>query len=552
MAKRTPAQRTPAAAVAAAPARVQTRVIAVGGGTPKRAKKTYGDLLLVELRKIAKARRASYRAALNPRSRVQTALGGSGDSHADQLTRRLLRELARDLDRNASAFTTLHNKFAQFLTGRGVPWIPRTGDQTWDQQAQAFLDARMRSQAVDVRGLKTGYDLQGLYARGFSVDGDSLALMIEGGQIQMLEAEQLDGDLTPGNLLASTGISMTDAGAAEAFNIRPYGPGEWLGESTPFTPDQVTFTANSNRPSQTRGTPLLHACLDDFERADSYVESEVIAAEVSSQVWVTMNYREGKSPQLPYGQPNDPDQNDSAIRGGLKTDGQVDWQPSVAGSALVAPDGMTATPWNPQRPNVNAEPFLIWLLRTWCGSIGVAYELIFNDLRSMSWAVAKAYVDLTNATIADYQTKKLESPFRRWYLHQIAWAISTGILPPNPKWFQGDLDWPRLTEPDDQKRFDANKAGYQSGQTSRRRQLGNDWKPILDELGEEWEHACLIARNANKKFPEFPVTPDYFLGGQPAGTMVATQPPATKPAQGTPPVYPPTSGSEDPTVGSAP
>lgn len=548
MTRKTTAKRTPAAATAAAPARVVTRVIAVGGGTPKRHKKTYGDLLLVELRKIAKARRGSYRAALNPRSRVQTALGGSGDSHTDQLTRRLLRELARDLDRNASAFTTLHNKFAQFLTGRGVPWIPRTGDAAWDQKAQEYLNDRMKSQAVDVRGLKTGYDLQGLYARGFAVDGDSIALLIEGGQIQVLESEQLDGDLSPKDLLASTGISMTEAGAAEKFNIRPYGPGEWLGESTPFNPDQVTFTANSNRPSQTRGTPLLHACLDDFERADSYVESEVIAAEVSSQVWVTMNYREGKTPQLPYGQPSDAEQNDTAIRGGLKTDGQVDWQPSVAGSALVAPDGMTATPWNPQRPNVNAEPFLIWLLRTWCGSIGVAYELIFNDLRSMSWAVAKAYVDLTNATIADFQTKKLESPFRRWYLHQIAWAIKVGHLPPNSRWHKGDLDWPRLTEPDDQKRFDANKAGYQSGQTSRRRQLGNDWSLIIDELAEEYEHACKKARDINTKYPEFRVGPDYFLGGQPAGTLL----PPPEPAKSTPAVYPPTSEAADPAVGSGP
>jgi capsid protein len=546
-----PRAKAPAASAAApAPRQSPAQVIKVGGGKAStRTRRTYGDLLLKELRKVAEARRSSYRAALNPRSRVQTALGGSGDSHADQLTRRLLRELARDLDRNASAFTTLHSKFAQFLTGRGVPWIPRTGNAAWDKAAQDYLAARMQSQAVDVRGLRTGYDLQGLYARGYAVDGDALSILLEGGRIQLIEGEQLDGDLNTKDLLSSTGISTNDDGAATVFNIRPYGPGEWLGQSEAFTPDQVTYTANSHRPSQTRGTPLLHACLDDFERADSYVESEVIAAEVSSQIWVTLNYREGKTPQLPYGQPDDAAQNDSAVRGGLKSNGEVDWQPSVAGSALVAPDGMTANPWNPQRPNVNAEPFLIWLLRSWCGSIGVAYELIFNDLRSLSWAVAKSYVDLTNATIADIQTKKLDAPFRRWYLHLIANAINAGHLPANAQWFVGDLDWPRLTEPDDEKRFKANQAGYQSGQTSRRRQLGNDWQHIISELGEEYRTACKTCRAINQEFPEFPVRPEYFLGGQPAGT-VPTTPAETAP--GTPPVSRESGDEPAPGVGSAP
>lgn len=524
-AKRTPAKAAPAPApqAKATPGRPSPRVLLFGGGKSQRMRSAMSEGVLSDLRKMAKARRASYRAAFNPRNRGVGVLGGSGDSHADQLTRRMLRELARDLDRNASIFTTLHNRAAQFLTGRGVRWIPRTSSTAWNKAAEQWLDERMRTTDVDVRGLSTGYALL--------VDGDVATLLCEQGQMQICEADQLDGSLYANGKATtelSTGIQLDNAngGRVEAFHLRPYGEYGTLGQATPYAPQFVTFAALRERPSQTRGTPALHAALDDFERADSYMESETIAAEISSQIWMILKHRDGQNPYSPGGSPNNAEQNDSVIRGGQKADGTIDWQGITSGSVFGVPDGMDASAFNPQRPNVNAEPFLIWLLRCWCAGAGFPYELIFGDLRQMSWAVAKALIDLANARIADLQEKILDQCFRRQALHQIDWAIEQGLLPEAPAdWQRGDLDWPRLTEPDDEKRFSANDKGIRTGQTSRQRALGHRAWKILDELGEEYAYAADIARRLNQRFPEFTVTPQEFLGGQPAGTVAV--PPST-------------------------
>jgi capsid protein len=513
-------------------AKAQREYVVIQGTTPK--------AIHGRLRQIVQARRNSYRAANNPRSRnTSPNLVASGDLHADAYTRRLARELARDLDRNAGPCQTIHDKLDEFSVGGGVRTRFLTADPTWNQRAAELLHAEMARVrgGLDARQLRSGYALQSMWARQLCTDGDLAVLKLADGTCQTIESEQITGAPSGGFMTASLheGLAFTPAGAIERLYVCPFDRDTGalrLQDAQDYGPSECLFTTNARRNSQTRGLPDLVAILDDFERADSYIESETIAAELSAQIWVTMNYRDGQFPTAPM-IPGNSNQNEQAVRGGLNAGGTPDWQPTVAGSALIAPDGMKAEPWNPGRPNRDAEPFVIFLQRGYCAVVGLPYELVFCDLRNMSWSVANQLVGMANVAIARRQERHLAPLFSdivRWRIRRF---IAQGLLPDRPDWDAHEHEWPRIPPPNAADYFNANLVGLQSGQTSLQGLFGTQAWQILDERALEYRRASELARTLNADFPEFRATPDHFLGGLPSGSAPATIPPAEAPRSGT-------------------
>ncbi len=480
-----------------------------------------------KIREILKARRGSYRAATNPRTRVQTPYGGSADSHADDMVRRLTRELSRDLDRNAGPFQTINDKIEEFSVGGGVHVRAKSPNAEWNRKATALYSAKMSEVVggIDARQMRSGFRLQRLIARHLGVDGDVGLLKLADGTAQIIEADQIDGKLPEGVKKAkgSTvrgGAYLDAAGKSLGWIVSPYAQafagGIDYGASELCLPSVFHFAALTDRNSQTRGMPKLKAVLDDFERADSYVESEVIAAENGSQVFIKLMYPNGKNPTTPY-TPTLAEQNEKQLRGGLDENGLPDWQPTAAGSALVCPDGMIAEGYDPKRPNVNIEAFLIFLLRGYCAAVGYSYEFVFGDLRNMSWSVAKTLVDMSNSATEAFQTSHLGPVFSGMYLWQIRRFIDQGLLPDIKGWDQHEHEWPRMAQPDDSKFFASNLVGFQSGQTSRHRVFGAKAFEIMDELAKERAYACKLAAELTKQYPQFTTLPEHFLGTMPAG-----------------------------------
>ena len=493
----------------------------------------------------AEARRGSYRAAINPRRRAMTPFGGTGDQHADELTRRLTRELSRDLDRNAGAFETINNRLVEFLVRDGVRTRPTTADPKWNAKAAKLVHDWMSTVigGIDARQMVNGYGLQAIIARHLIVDGDVGTLKLSNYRVQIVEADQITGNPVKGPTFFAphAGIVTNEPGEIVRFNVVPYSETGGLAYdlSETYTPNELLFSALRKRTTQTRGMPLMTSVLDDFERADSYIESEIIAAEVSSQIWVTFDYPEGKNPSLPFQQSGansgDIATQSQGLRGGINgTDQQPDWVPTAAGSALVAPDGMRANPYNPQRPNRDAEPFVIYLHRGYCAVAGVCYELVFQDLRGMSWSTAKGVVETANNAIKYKQVHDLGPTFSGLYLWLLDRLIRTGKLAKRDDWQSHEHEWPEIPPPDPIAFFQSNDLAIRTGQTSRQRIFGSRAFAIIDELADEVEYACKRARELRAKYPEFAITPEHLIGGVAAGTAIsqdgAAMPSETEPA----------------------
>ena len=477
-------------------------------------------------RAAVQARRGSYRAAMNPRTRVQTPFGGSGDQQLDMWSRRMLRELSRDLDRNADTFRILNDAFAAAVVGNGVQYRPMTSDDNWNKVALAYVHTLMLSDktGVDYRGIRCGYKIQWDLVREYAVDGEMGFLKLANRTIQPFETDQLtNGGYNQSAVGAVTyqsvdGVNMDPGGRVRSYHICPWDDLGRLdyGAGTDYSVQDVEWCANRARFSQTRGTPMLVACLEDWERLDSYRESEIIAAEQGSQIYGVLKHQVG---DLGTNRPFASSTIDPAniLRGGVNqgtsANGyQINWQPTVAGAILDLPDGKDYVPIDPKRPNPEAVKFMMELLRQFCANSGLPYEWVYNDVRGLSWSVHRGLVQMARDRISQWQTQFFGPTFRNFFTWLVGSLIADGKLPPNPEWQKFEMDWPQISWPDEGAEYEAQANGLLKGLTTRHRLHGAGWRGIIDERMTEMEYAAEKAVKYNEKFPDFKITPQFVLG----------------------------------------
>lgn len=468
-----------------------------------------------------KARRGSYRAANNPRSRVQTPYGGTGDQHADTWSRLLARELSRDLDRNADTFRVLMNSLCDTYVGEGVRVRPTTSDKEWNVAVAKIMhrEFSLVGGGMDSRQMESWYQLQRRLVRAVFVDGEHAVLRLGNGRLQMVESEQIAGAWSHDEVY---GIKLNEAGAAVSYKICPFNltGGVDANAGSEVGASLVDFIAMRDRVSQTRGMPLLVAALDEWERIDSYRESEIIAAEQGSQIYGAIKRQPGD-----FGYSQAGSDGSAPITTGVGDDGAVDWRPTVSGSLLDLPNGADYVPINPQRPNKDTAPFLIELLRHFCAVGGLAYEFSFNDLRGLSWSVNRAMVQMARDTIRIRQVQQFGPALSSIYRWKLARLIESGVIPsPPPDWDQHEHQWPVISWPDEGKEYEAQALGLTKGLTSRHRIHGPQWRDLMDERAAELAYASELAREHNGKFDEFKVSPFFFLGSDPDGAGAQEEP----------------------------
>lgn len=476
------------------------------------------------MKQAVQARRGSYRSTLNPRSRMQTPYGGSGDQHVDVWSQRIGRELSRDLDRNGDVFKVLLDSFAFAVVGKGVKVRPTTKDQTWNDETAKAVDAyyEMVRGGVDARQQRNMYGIQYDFVRAVAADGESGLIKLRSGRVAVFESDQLVGkggaySYAPKDV---NGVLLDDHGAAVGYNVAPYGQTgsvDW-GKAQEYKASTVEFVALMTRFSQTRGMPMLIAALEDWERLDSYRESEIIAAEQGSQIYGAIERPVGDIGfSTPWQPANGQQGAGEVVRGGTgaaPTGGEkIDWQNTVAGSLLELPNGAKYVPVNPARPNRDCAPFLQEILRMMCPITGVPYEITYSDLRGLSWSINRALVQLARDRVAVWQTRYFGPTFSQLYYFAVQYLISVGVVKPAPSdWMAHELAWPEISWPDEGKEFEAQAYGLLKGLLSRSKIHGPMWRDVMRERAVELDFASDLAREHNTKFPEFPIDPMFYLG----------------------------------------
>ncbi len=430
----------------------------------------------------------SYRATGLDRARSINR-DGSGDRHADDYSRRLARELARDQDRSNGIYRAIITTFIDLVVGAGVMPIPTSKDPEWNKRALDYVTKKLNT--VDLEGVDTYGSLQRKWVRAAVNDGDLLLVKLsDGTKLSTIEADRIAGK-APANqhVRVHGGIKYkTATGERIEYAVAPYdGSGNFVREASAqwFPAEQVLYCGTSSRKSQMRSLPALVAVLDDSERADSLIESEIISAEQASTIWGWIKDAKGNT----AGGSLDPLAN--ANSNGTPAIGGV---PDSGGSAITYQDftaGLLGMLGNREfqqaqtsRPNLNVPEFVRVLMRIFASELGVPVEMTLLDVGRMSWSGNKALLAYCEQRLKVWRGLfgPLFSDIYKWI---IADGITRGLLNEVEDWDSHEHAWPKAPEADGPDQVTTDEGNLRIGRTSLHRLVGPAWEKILREQGLE-------------------------------------------------------------------
>jgi capsid protein len=431
---------------------------------------------------------ASYPSTQDPRARFGTPAGGNADYHLDAKSRRLAREKSRALERGNMFYDGLLGNFCDLIVGADGPepmWVGGSGpidpvlaaeirEAWWDDAAACRLDVSR----VLPWGEWTSTLLRSIVRDGEMVtwrNGSGAALMYESDLIGHVAVDKTTGQITE---IRPSKLSKDGKPASWFYGDVP--DEKSLGPALPLS--QTTLSAWRTRARQTRGAPVAIATLDKWERLSSLLEAEVISAEAGALPWVVLNTQAGAAFQ---------DLTPSAAST-LSLDGTGDpnadapdtltpagWQSTDAGSMMAPPPGVTATPWSPNRPNLNVPEFVKAALRFLCLPL-MPYEVAFSDISGLSYAAVRGLGKLANQRAKRWQANILQPA-----IDPIAeeWLAARGFR--RPVGARLEWRWPAIDIRDREKDAASAEREIKLGINSRTAILGPDAALIRDQLAQE-------------------------------------------------------------------
>jgi hypothetical protein len=445
-------------------------------------------------RPLIRAGLTSFRATESSRSRCRVS-GSSGDTHADDRTRQVLRDLSGDLERNAEGYQIMIHAAAR-LMGAPTP-RPLVGPQDWRER----VVAAWRSKASRTRG---GFDARGMLAwpalcpawwRAMWLDGDIGVIPRSDGTLASIEADLIAGGRSKNqHARVVGGVAYDGAQQVIGYYVCPRTAAGTPQESAAqlVGAEQMTFLAHLWRLSNSRGVPLISAGLDNAERVDALVEAEVISAEQASNLYGAMQ----RQPAAGQFSPAVPLADAAAAPAALRsTDGTnpalIDFP---AGTYWDLPPGMEWKPYSPTRPNLNVVEMLRQMLRQSCAHLGIPFSVLFADFTGVNWSGNRGLVSLTRDALTWWRGGLLEpflAPIWSWWIGR---ELASGRLPwptDNGRRIDPALlltcawDWPMPEWPDPSREAEALDLRLTQQTTSLSRTIGPDWPLIVAERERE-------------------------------------------------------------------
>ena len=361
--------------------------------------------------------------------------GGSADSSQDDRTLWDLREICRDHDRNSTLLHGIIDRVADNVAGPEYGFRPDSDDEKFNADAAEILTEA--SAAAEYRGL---FNLQEIIYTGFRSlmpDGDFLMLHLENGKVQIIEAHDLVSPMNGKGYKDRKivgGVEIDGEGRHSAYYIRtPESESRW-GTYNAWVSDykkakrieavNVQHTANRHRFSQTRGVPILAACLDIFDRLDDYLEAEMMAAKLNANLgWFIQREATGES--LPG--------TEAVTDANSSSDSETTYDRlmrSEPGQIMDLLPGESVNVIGAKRPGDTFEPYIATVLRMVGAGIGIPLELVLLDFSKTTYSSARAALLQAYRTFMRQQVFCRNNIIQPYYNHQMSRWIASGDLRP--------------------------------------------------------------------------------------------------------------------------
>jgi len=363
--------------------------------------------------------------------------------------RQAMVDRARELVRNDAHGAAGVRVFEENVIGKGLAvqstCTPEQTGLTEQQCEQWRTDCeaeftRWSDNVGDATGQGTwAADVLRVCARSLMIDGEALTHLVKDGtevRCEMIDSDRLESPSKADTQTLRGGVEIDAMGRPVAYHVWKVHPTEIGQFGGAISTDILKLPAVDGlysvvqhcfmreRPGQTRGVPWLAASIGYAHHLRHYLNSELIAARANSNVAMVVN----RPPDL------------SQFTQSTNSADRPEWTETIEGvSVEYLQPGESITPFTPQRPGTQFDPFVTRMLRAIWAAPGLAYELVTKDFGTLNYSSARALLLECRRAFDHARALLVRQVARPWFRNVILAAVAAGRLA-KPRGFEDNVD----------------------------------------------------------------------------------------------------------------
>lgn len=337
---------------------------------------------------------------------------------ASAVGRSRLRQLSRDMIRNAPFARRVQSVIANNIVGSGIrPAVVGGNEAAKTAAASAILD-HFASKDIDRHGILTLSALQLVVANSLIESGEVLVLRHTPAagqrkrlplQLEVLEVDHLDLMITAaGANEVREGIEYNGEGIAVAYHIYAQHPGaarrSFSLKSARVPASDILHIRRVERPGQTRGVPWLAPVMLTLGEMRDYQEAQILKQKMSAMLVGIVN-------------------------GGAGRAGEERGLASLAPGAILYADEGEDVSFSTPPPVADYEPVMRLGLSAVAVGVGITYESLAGDLSRVNFSSMRAGRLEMDKNIESWQDHILIGQFCEGVA---AWALAAYALTRQP------------------------------------------------------------------------------------------------------------------------
>lgn len=421
----------------------------------------------------------------NSQPRINTV----GGTELTEYNLHQLRDRSRYLSQNNPIAKGILKTEASGVVGSDTSIQAKTADDGWNDEAEALWKEEMIENPCDVTGRYNFHVFLEKAFRHYRRDGDAFVIFTKDG-LQGVGGECVG---TPYNVKQPTSFEIINGIAMSKLTGKFLGcyvgkASKWgyieSGSYKKYNAQQVHHFMNSEYFSSTRGEPILTPSIKYIDRLTSYIDAEVVAANINACFTVFVATKENSAkPENAYTGGNSSGTDDKS---------SVDLESIGNGTVFYGEPGESATAIAATRPAQQFDPFVLRMLSFIGRPLCLPMALVSLDFAGITNVNARLIFSEARDNWKNEQNFVVRPFVQRAWRYKIDEWIADGKLSDRKDKYANEIYLKRWPYVDPFKEANSDRLRLESGVTTRTQicaREGYDWKDVVEE--REFEERTL-------------------------------------------------------------
>lgn len=416
-----------------------------------------------------------------------------GDASGD-LSRETLVAQSRQFYRDNGLYAGVINRPVSYIVGDGLKLQARSGDENWNAQCEELWTDFMH--APDVTGTLDGCQFQNMVVRERFITGDIFGLMVRAPgddqvRIQLFESEQC----IPMHRYRDNGVVLNKHNRPTDYNLIGYERnGTQYAQRTGGTLQNAKYvfhSFNKDRPSSSRGVPLLQSVFPMLHRITDICDAEAIARQMLAHLAIAINRSsDTRAGAEAYGKSTAA--NDTAFR----------IQEYDYASVFYGGPGEEIKAIDRNIPGSNFEANMRMFIRMVGLPVGCPLEVVLLDWTKSNFSQSKAVLQQMFQNFKDHQ-KELKKVLTFIYVRKVNEWITQGRLSLIATALHHEWITPAFPWLDEEKEIKAQSQKIEyclSSHSEVCKEMGKERPEVVAQRAAEIEQAIQISNGLQEKY----------------------------------------------------